>query len=239
MARNEFDVETQGQQSTSAGAADDYAAMMADGDDEVAPRQVGFPLAPPFLRYVLNVVKAERRQAKVGDGVGARAQIEIIAGPADTAGMKFFDSGNILYGFVPSRMGGKPPNQKPLTDEEFAKKVKSRRAGFNRIRQALGLATAMPSDLSPQAVDAWCAQFPPSGHFVAEIRVERGNDGVERNRVVWESVAGLNEPELDRQGRQTGKTALEVAVADIAAYDAKAAATQVNANTAASLNPNG
>lgn len=236
MARNEFDVETQGQ-GTSAGAADDYAAMLAEGDDEVAPRQVGFPLAPPFLYYHLKVVKAERRQARQGDGVGARAQIQILEGPADTAGMKFFDSGNILYGFVPSRMGGKPPNQKPLNEEEFAKKTKSRKHGFNRIRAALNLAQAMPSDLSPQAVDAWCAQFEHANSFIAEIRVERGSDGVERNRIIWESVAGLNEPELDRQGRQTGKTAHEEAVAQIAAFDAKAAAK--NPNTAASLNPNG
>jgi len=199
-----------------------YQQMYGSGTgEEVAERQVGFPVITAFTHYVLRPTKAVRRRSD--HNCGARVSVEVIEGIEDSAGHKFTDSGDVAYGFVPSRTKGKPGAQETLSEADFQKKCKTRSALLNRIRQVLGLSLAVPpGSFSDAALDAYAAQFGSARTFIAEVRVEKGNDGVERNRIVWESIAGLDEEEHDSKGAPLGKTALQVAREKIAAWKPKA-----------------
>lgn len=191
------------------------------GGQEVAPRQIGFPIIPAFTHYVLKPLKATRRRSQTN--VGARVQVEVVEGPEGTVGHKFTDSGEVGFGFIVARTKGKDRQQ--ITEEEWRGKCRSRNGMFNRVRVALGLTMAAPPncfigmvDMPDAAVDAYAAQFENAQKFVAAVTIEVGMDGVSRNKVDWGSVAGLNEEATDQRGRPLGITAHEEAKGKIAAY---------------------
>ena len=210
-----------------------YQQIYGNPTTEVAERRTGFPVIPSFSHYVLKPLKASRHKTQAG-APGARAQVEVLEGPSETVGHKFVDSGDVAWGFVPSRKG---KDGADVDDVTFKGKVASRQGLLNRVRQALGLTFAWPQNFSDQAVEAYCFQFTTAKPFVAAVQVEKGNDGIERNRIDWQSAAGLDEPEVDSNKRPTGKTAGQVARERIAQANAKLGAKQPGAQTAASLAP--
>jgi len=200
---------------TQSSAADPlYNAIYGDATAEVAPRRQGFPVIPPFTAYVVKPLKAQTHRTEAN--VSARVQVEILEGPGETSGKKITDNGGIW--FVVSRnkkdRQGKVLGQ--LDDAAYAQKRDRAIKSLNRIRKALGLTFAWPQGgLHDAAVDQYCAQFAQAQPFVVEIRVEKDGNGTERNRIVWESAAALDEPQLDSGDKPTGKTAHEAAQAMI------------------------
>lgn len=202
---------------------------------ETTERRVGFPVIDAFTHYVLKPSGARRHRTTTN--VGAKVSVEVLEGPGETVGFKFTDSGDAGYGFIVSRESGPQGKRVTLNDEEWNKKVENRRRLFNRIRQVLGLGMAVPpGSFNDAAVDAYCAQFANARPFVAEVRVEVGLDGVQRNKIVWESIAALDEQELDRNKKPLGKTAHQFAKEKIAAYKPKggAAAAPTSASSLSS-----
>jgi len=187
-----------------------------------AERQVGFPVLPRFSYYVLKTLKATRRRSKDGGNVGVQVMVEVIEGPGGTTGMKFTDSSNLAYGFIVGRMSGKQGQQVRLDDAAWQEKVDKRKLLLNRIAKTLGLALAVPSGFTDPAVDQYAGQFEKPRTFVAEVRIDKGDDGVERNRIIWESVAAVDEAVHDRNGQPTGQNALQEAREKITAFNAKA-----------------
>lgn len=123
-------------------------------------------------------------------------------------GFKFTDSGEVAFGFVVSRTG---KNGETLDDAAWLKKCNSRRGLLARVQQALKLSFANPRSFSDADVDAYAAQFEHAAPFVAEVSIEKGSDGVARNRIQWSSVAALDEKVTDPSSKFVGKTALEEA----------------------------
>lgn len=194
------------------------------GASEVAPRQIGYPLVPVFTHYVLKIVKATRRRSQTN--VGVRLQAEVAEGPEGTVGMKFTESSELCFGFLV----GRQKKGVEITEDQWKAKCRSRNALFNRVRQVLGLSTALPAncfigmrDFPDAAIDEWCKQFDAAASFIGSVVIEKGQDGVDRNRIDWGSTAGLGDPETDQRGRETGLSALEGARAKIAAYKAPSA----------------
>lgn len=222
---SDLDVTLTGEAQAGAGELDPlYQELYGDGGaDAVAPRQIGFPIIPEFTHYVLKPLKATRRRSTAN--IGARAMVEVVAGPEGTVGHKFTDSSDVAFGFIVSR---RAKNGGEIDQKTWAGKCRSRTALLNRVRQSLGLTAAVPPgtfigvpDMPDAAVDAYAAQFETAQSFVARVQIEKGQDGVDRNRIDWGSVAGLADAATDQQGRPTGMTAHEEALAKIAAWKPK------------------
>ncbi len=209
-----------------------YQQVYGGASAEVAPRRVGFPVVPPFLYYIVKPLGAKVNRTKAN--VGARATVQILEGPADTVGTKVSDNGAIWFDVSRNKKDRQGNVLEVLDDAKYAQKVKNHVAALNRIRQALGLAYSWPQgSTSDSAVEAYCKLFDSARSFVVEIRIERDNNGIERNRIVWESAAGLDEPVLDKNDKPIGKTAAQEAREKIAAFG-KAAASKTS-GTSASL----
>ena len=191
--------------------------------NEEAERQVGFDPVPQFSYYVLKPIRAFAGFTKAG-APRVAAQVEILEGPEGTIGRKVLDMGGIYFAASDSRRAKKNENgdefnRVPRTDDEIAKARKNLKGSLLRIQNHLKLAVGFPVSFAEAALEVYAEQFENAQPFVAEIANRVGNDSVRRNSINWYSIAALDAPVKDSNGKPTGKSALEEAREKIEARD--------------------
>ena len=227
MARDTFDDYDDASTAVATAGVDvdpSYAEQFANGTgEEVAERRMPFEPIPNGL-YVVKAVSAAGLLTSEGNP-RVRAQVEILEGINDTVGRKVTDSGGIY--FVTKRTSKIKGKEVFLEGEArdktspFGKKVANRHAMLNRIKNVLSFQIAAPSMPTEDAIQDYANQFtettPP---FIMEIRIEKGSDGVNRNKFVWESIEALDGPVKDKNGNVVGgRTALDEVRTKIAAQE--------------------
>lgn len=193
-----------------------YAAMFDEGlGTEESERQVGFDPIPAFSYYVLKPIRAFAGETQAG-APRVAPQVEVLEGPEGTVGRKVLDMGGIYFSASDSRRAKKNEQgdefgRVPRTEDEIVKARKNLRGSLLRIQNQLKLSVGFPASFAPAAIEVYAEQFENAQPFVAEILNRLGTDGVRRNSINWYSVAALDAPVKDSNGKPTGKSAVEEA----------------------------
>lgn len=211
---------------------DAYAAIYGRplGDDE-GERQVGIEPVPRFDYYLLHF--DEGKGDLLGD-VKAPA-VNIVAtvkeGPDGTIGRKIFDT---LFMEVSKNKYVKQDDenvQLPKTQEEFDASVEKHRHRLTRIARIGKFAVAAPKSFMQADLQTYGMQFGLNGGFDAIVAVSvqkerpdgKGGMWPAKNRIIWQSMAALDDPEKDKKGNPTGRSCHEEARDKLAKYNERQA----------------
>jgi hypothetical protein len=202
--------------------------------EEVAERRGALEPVANFGYYIVQPTKAIASFTNQKGSPRIQVQVEILEGPADTVGRIVTDSGGIYFITNRESFDKKTKQMVYLDEAAFAEKLAARKAFLKRIANVMKLTQAIPASFTGDALDSYAAQFSSeSPKMVIEIRTEKGQDGVNRNRLVWESAAALNEPLKDKRGNLVpNKTALDEARTKIAEKDKAGAGRRPGGHTA-------
>jgi len=193
-----------------------YGRPMDDNDE--GERQVGSEPVPRFDYYVVHF--DEGKGDLLGDKKAPAVQIvaTIKEGPDGTINRKLFDT--IFLQVSPNKYikedDGKSV-QVPKTKEEFEDSVAKHMQRLNRIARIGKFALKAPKSFLLTDLQTYGMQFGLNGGFDAIVAVSiskerpdgKGGTWPAKNRIIIASMAALDDPELDKKGKPTGRSAHE------------------------------
>jgi hypothetical protein len=189
----------------------EYEAQFAEGiGEDESERQVGFdPL--PKGKYLMRPVRAIGDLSREKKSPFCKPTCEVVKGAGDTVGRRVFDAGGIYFKAAPTSYNRRTKQQETLDPVALKKKRKARNDLLTRIARRIGLKMDHPPNFQQQGCEVYAAQFEQEGlnDFIIDLKVEKGLDGVMRNRFVWESIAAPSDEMKNSAGEATGKTALQ------------------------------
>jgi len=199
---------------------DAYAAIYGRPmDDDEGQRQVGSEPIPRFDYYMLHFEEGKGELLGVNKAPAIQVVATVVEGPDGTVGRKVFDTMFLEVSKNKYIKEGSNSVQVPKTKEEFEETVERHLRKLNRIGRIGKFGISRPTSFMQADLQTYGLQFGINGGFDAIVAVSiskarpdgKGGEWPARNRIIWQSMAALDDPELDKQDKPTGRSCHEEA----------------------------
>jgi len=188
-------------------------------DDDEGKRQVGSEPIPRFDYYLLHFDEGKGELLGEKNAPAIQIQATVVEGPDGTVGRKVFDT--LFLQVSPNKYVKEDGNnvQVPKTKEEFEVSVERHLRNMTRVGRIGKFAVARPKSFMQADLQTYGMQFGLDGGFEAIVAVSvskarpdgKGGEWPARNRIIWASMAALDDAELDKADKPTGRSCHEEA----------------------------
>lgn len=197
----------------------DYEGVFSGATTEEAERRVSGKTVPSFPLYVVHFGGAKAGYSTKKGTPFVRPYLHIRAGLDGTAGDIVSDD---LYLSVSKTTTDDDNIVQRKSAEKFKEDAERLVMILNKIARVGGFGKAHPAGYDKTSLDAYAEQFagPNEQGFDAIVEIRETTEEFEgrkrtRNRIIWESLAALDDPADAKKLRAAGKTALDEALLKI------------------------